>query len=166
MQSKRQSPSLGGSTCRYIHVPGITPLRYSSLVNNAGVALEARHPARIHETEESTWDTTMRVNAKSVFLGCKYGIAQMLKQEPHSCGDRGWIINIASIFGIIAGLHNGQSIGYLPDVLLMNTGSYCASKAAVSNLTRQVALDYAPDRIHVNALCPGCTFAINPIECH
>ncbi|KAL4892227.1 NAD(P)-binding protein [Aspergillus ambiguus] len=116
--------------------------RLDILVNNAGVALEARHPAKIHETDESVWDTTMQVNAKSVFLGCKYGIAQMLKQEPHSCGDRGWIINIASIFGLVAGLHNP---------------SYCASKAAVSNLTRQVALEYASDRIHVNALCPGYT---------
>jgi NAD(P)-dependent dehydrogenase (short-subunit alcohol dehydrogenase family) len=51
----------------------------------------------------------MRVNAKSVFLGCKYGIAQMLKQKPHSSGDRGWIINIASIFGLVAGLHNRMS---------------------------------------------------------
>ncbi|KAG2421916.1 hypothetical protein HFD88_005892 [Aspergillus terreus] len=116
--------------------------RLDILVNNAGVALEARHPAKIHETDETVWDTTMRVNAKSVFLGCKYGVAQMLKQEPHSSGDRGWIINIASIFGLVAGLHNP---------------SYCASKAAVSNLTRQVALEYAADRIHVNALCPGYT---------
>ena len=37
------------------------------------------------------------------------------------------------------------------------TAAYCASKGAVLNLTRQVALDYAPDRIHVNALCPGFT---------
>ncbi|EAU29457.1 predicted protein [Aspergillus terreus NIH2624] len=80
--------------------------RLDILVNNAGVALEARHPAKIHETDEAVWDTTMRVNAKSVFLGCKYGVAQMLKQEPHSSGDRGWIINIASIFGLVAGLHN------------------------------------------------------------
>ncbi|RDW68748.1 SDR family NAD(P)-dependent oxidoreductase [Aspergillus mulundensis] len=116
--------------------------RLDILVNNAGVALEARTPAVLHLTDEETWDTTMRVNAKSVFLGCKYALAQMLRQEPHSSGDRGWIVNISSIMGMIAGPENP---------------SYCASKGAVSQLTRQIALDYAPHRIHANALCPGYT---------
>ncbi|CAG8419908.1 unnamed protein product [Penicillium salamii] len=92
----------------------------------------------LHLTDESTWDTTMRVNVKSVFLGSKYALAQMLAQEPHSSGDRGWIINISSIMGMIG-------------------ASYCASKGAVSQLTRQMALDYAPHKIHLNALCPGYT---------
>ncbi|PYH85723.1 NAD(P)-binding protein [Aspergillus uvarum CBS 121591] len=118
--------------------------RLDILVNNAGIAIEARTPAVCHLTEEEVWDATMRVNSKSVFLGCKYATAQMLKQEPHQpSGDRGWIINMSSIMGIVAGLEN--------------VISYCASKGAVSNLTRQVALDYAPHRIHVNALGPGYT---------
>ena len=41
--------------------------------------------------------------------------------------------------------------------LLTNQAAYCASKGAVLNLTRQVALDYAKHRIHCNALCPGFT---------
>lgn len=54
----------------------------SRLVNNAGVGLEALHPpAMCHETDEDLWDTTMRINSKSVFLGCKYAIAQMLTQD-------------------------------------------------------------------------------------
>ncbi|KAL4748255.1 hypothetical protein BDW72DRAFT_156679 [Aspergillus terricola var. indicus] len=116
--------------------------RLDILVNNAGISLEARKPAVLHLTDEETWDTTMRVNAKSVFLGCKYALAQMLRQEPHPSGDRGWIVNISSIMGMIVGPENP---------------SYCASKGAVSQLTRQIALDYAPHRIYANALCPGYT---------
>ncbi|KAL4902050.1 hypothetical protein BDW74DRAFT_187039 [Aspergillus multicolor] len=116
--------------------------RLDILVNNAGIAIEARTPAVLHLTDEETWDTTIRVNAKSVFVGCKYALAQMLRQEPHSSGDRGWIVNISSIMGMIGGLENP---------------SYCASKGAVSQLTRQIALDYAPHRIHANAICPGYT---------
>ncbi|PLB51293.1 NAD(P)-binding protein [Aspergillus steynii IBT 23096] len=116
--------------------------RLDILVNNAGVVIESRRPGKVHETDEEAWDKTMLVNAKSVFLGCKYGTAQMLKQEPHESGDRGWIINMSSILGIVGA---------------MITPSYCASKGAISNLTRQVALDYAADRIHANAICPGFT---------
>ncbi|KAJ9252697.1 hypothetical protein DTO021C3_4415 [Paecilomyces variotii] len=114
--------------------------RLDVIVNNAGISVEARDPQPIHTTTEEVWDLTMQVNAKSVFLGCKYAISQMLKQDPHPSGDRGWIINTSSIMGLIAGPNNP---------------SYCASKGAVSSLTRQVALDYGKDRIHCNAICPG-----------
>ena len=86
------------------------------MVNNAGISLEARTPAVLHLTDESTWDTTMRVNAKSVFLGCKYAIAQMLAQVPHSSGDRGWIINISSIMGIIVGPENRKMMTLFAEV--------------------------------------------------
>ncbi|KAF4467733.1 oxidoreductase yxbg [Fusarium albosuccineum] len=117
--------------------------RIDVLVNNAGISVEAgKKPLKIHETPEESWDLTMAVNLKSVFLVSKYVIAQMLQQEKFESGDRGWIINISSIFGIIAGAH-------IP--------SYAASKGAVSNLSRQVAIDYAKDGIHCNAICPGYT---------
>jgi NAD(P)-dependent dehydrogenase (short-subunit alcohol dehydrogenase family) len=75
------------------------------MVNNAGICIEAnRAPAMVHETSESDWDATMSVNAKSVFLGCKYASAQMLKQDLLPSGDRGWIINISSIYGLVGGL--------------------------------------------------------------
>lgn len=113
----------------------------SSMVNNAGIAVEGSSPGMIHETADETFDKTIRVNARSVFLGCKYATGQMLKQDPHANGDRGWIINTASILGLVG---------------FPGAASYCASKGAVVQLTRQVAVDYAPHRIHCNALCPGC----------
>jgi len=68
------------------------------MVNNAGIAPP---PSIIHETLEESWDAVMAVNARSVFLGSKYAITQMLKQAPHPSGDRGWIVNIASITGLV-----------------------------------------------------------------
>lgn len=88
---------------------------FCRLVNNAGVAMEPRRTiARCHQTDEEVWDTTMKVNAKSMFLGCKYAITQMLAQEPHSSGDRGWIINMSSIMGTVAGPATRRSLWIYP----------------------------------------------------
>lgn len=62
----------------------------------------------------------MRVNVKSVFLGCKYALAQMLAQEPHASGDRGWIVNISSIMGMIAGPENREFIDMLEIQIQIN----------------------------------------------
>jgi NAD(P)-dependent dehydrogenase (short-subunit alcohol dehydrogenase family) len=129
--------------------------RLDIMVNNAGISVESTHlrAMRIHETSEADYDTTMAVNAKGIFLGCKYAIQQMLKQDalPPSFADdedddsstppsRGWIINTASVQGLVP---------------YYGTPSYCASKGAAVMLTKQVALDYAKEGIHCNALCPG-----------
>ena len=116
--------------------------RVDIMVNNAGVSLESRTPGPIHQAADDLWHKTMAINTTSVFYGCKYAIGQMLKQEPHESGDRGWIVNLSSIFGVVA---------------TRDCPAYSASKGAVSNLTRQVALDYAKHKIHCNALCPGYT---------
>ena len=47
----------------------------------------------------------MGVNVKSCFLTSKYVISQLLKQEAVASGDRGWIINISSIYGLVGGYH-------------------------------------------------------------
>lgn len=111
--------------------------RLDIMVNNAGV-FTGLHTI-LDETEEE-YDFTMAVNAKGVWLGCKYAIRQMLTQEPLPSGSRGRVINIASIGGLVG---------------LAAEPAYCASKGAVVNLTRQLALDFAPQRINVNAICPG-----------
>lgn len=115
--------------------------RLDIMVNNAGVFTGLHNI--IDETEEQ-YDFTMNVNAKGVWLGCKYAITQFMKQEPlkSSTGAnlRGRIVNIASIGGLVG---------------LANEPAYCASKGAVVNLTRELALDFAPERINVNAICPG-----------
>ncbi len=79
------------------------------MVNNAGISLEAKSPGPIHLATEEKWDTTLAVNAKSVFLGSKYALAQMVKQEPKENGERGCIVNISSIMGIIAGVNQRES---------------------------------------------------------
>ncbi|KAL8879288.1 MAG: hypothetical protein Q9198_003069 [Flavoplaca austrocitrina] len=86
----------------------------------------------------------VRVNSRSVFLGCKYAIRQFLSQPLHPSGHRGWIINTASMLGLVG--------------LKPSAGAYCASKGAVVLLTKQIAVEYGIDKIHCNALCPGCKF--------
>lgn len=97
-----------------------------------------------HETDEETFNKTMHVNIGGVFLCCKYAGQQMIKQEPHTCGDRGWIINMASGMGLVG------RVGAV---------AYTSTKGAVVNMTKTIALDYACHRIHVNAIAPGVGYS-------
>ncbi|KAK5149191.1 hypothetical protein LTR16_012725, partial [Cryomyces antarcticus] len=75
------------------------------MVNNAGISVESTHVRmlRVHEASEEDWDRTMAINAKGVFLGCKYAVGQMLRQERREGErDRGWIVNTASVQGLVA----------------------------------------------------------------
>jgi NAD(P)-dependent dehydrogenase (short-subunit alcohol dehydrogenase family) len=115
--------------------------RLDIMVNNAGIGIA--EPLPVWELPVERWDRMQEINAKGVFLGIKYAAKQMIAQEPHaSSGDRGWIINAASVLGLA-----GER---------MST-EYCAAKAAVVNMTRAAAMDCAPYRIHVNAFAPGST---------
>lgn len=100
--------------------------------NNAGVG-GAFGPVTQLEVED--WDYTFAVLVRGVFLGIKHGARAMKAQ-----GTGGSIINTASVAGLSGGA------GPL---------CYSAAKAAVVNLSRAAALELAPDRIRVNAICPG-----------
>ena len=121
--------------------------RLDIMCNNAGIATEVEKglSLRIHDTPTENYDRTHAINQRGVWIGCKYAIKQMLAQEPrqpNARGDRprGWIINTASMLGLV-GMHNGPC--------------YVPTKHAVVGITRQIAIDYAKDRIHCNCLCPG-----------
>ncbi len=103
--------------------------RIDILVNNAGLGALAETP----DMDEELWDKVFAINTKSIYLLCKYAIPVM---RAHG----GAIVNIASISGL------GGDYGM---------GVYNASKGAVINYTRSLALDCARDGIRVNALCPG-----------
>lgn len=111
--------------------------RLDLIVCNAGVFTGVH--TILDETEEQ-FDFTMAVNVKGVWLGNKYAIKQFMAQQPRADGTRGRIVNIASIGGLVG---------------LALEPAYCASKGAVVNLTRQLGIDFAPERININAVCPG-----------
>ncbi|PGH16858.1 hypothetical protein AJ79_01502 [Helicocarpus griseus UAMH5409] len=118
--------------------------RLDVMVNNAGISPMGLQPvgSRIHDCPEASWDKVMGLNGKGVWLGCKFAAAQMLAQAPHPSGDRGWIINMASVLGTVG---------------MPGSSTYSASKHAVIGITKSVALEYGKDRIHVNAVAPGFT---------
>jgi NAD(P)-dependent dehydrogenase (short-subunit alcohol dehydrogenase family) len=111
--------------------------RLDVMVNNAGIS--GRYSKSLLETEEEDWDAIMAVNLRGVFLGCKRAVAAMLEQEPVD-EVRGRVINISSQHGMIG------PPGHV---------AYAASKGGVVNLTRQVAVDYGPRGVLVNAVAPG-----------
>ncbi|RMZ88920.1 hypothetical protein DV736_g3848, partial [Chaetothyriales sp. CBS 134916] len=137
--------------------------RLDIMVNNAGIFTGL---ATIVDEPVENFDKTMAVNCRGVYLGMKYAVSQMMKQNPLPSGERGWIVNIASIGGQIGLALERMFYSHLKflayvfgqpyvRMLIEKPASYCASKGAVVNLTRQVAVDYAPHKIHVNAVCPG-----------
>ncbi len=105
--------------------------RIDILHNNVGIEI----PGGLAETTVHSWETTMAVNLKSVFLMCKYAIAHMERQR------RGAVINISSI----------NAIRTLPALSL----PYGVSKAGIIALTREIAVEYAAKGIRVNAILPG-----------
>jgi NAD(P)-dependent dehydrogenase (short-subunit alcohol dehydrogenase family) len=86
------------------------------------------------DTPEEVWDRVVDVNLKGIFLSAKYVIPAMI------ASGGGSIVNTSSAAGLVGAA---------------NQCAYDAAKAGVVNLSRQMALDYAPANIRVNCLVPG-----------
>jgi NAD(P)-dependent dehydrogenase (short-subunit alcohol dehydrogenase family) len=110
--------------------------RLDAWVNNAGVFLGL---APLLDEDPARYRRTIEVNLDGTWNGCRAAVAQMRGQEPRG-RSRGRIVNIGSIAGEF-----GQA----------QIGGYSASKGAVHNLTRALAIELAPDLINVNAIAPG-----------
>jgi meso-butanediol dehydrogenase/(S,S)-butanediol dehydrogenase/diacetyl reductase len=101
------------------------------LVNNAGIATGGK----IADADLKSWDRVIAVNVTGVFHGCRAAMPYLIKHK-------GCIVNTASVSGL--GGDWGMSI-------------YDASKGAVVNFTRALALDHGRDGVRVNSVCPTVT---------
>ena len=101
------------------------------LVANAGVG---GGPNKAHEVSVDEWNKVIGVNQTGIFLMNKYVISEMLKNGG------GAIVNTSSMYGLV-----GTTMSF----------AYSASKGAINQMTRSLALTYARDNIRVNAVAPG-----------
>jgi len=105
------------------------------LVNNAGMAI--RKPAT--EVPLADWQKVIDLNLTALFV-CSRVAARYMRQPRRDAPAGGAIVNLASIMGLSGGIFPNSS--------------YQASKGGVVNLTRALALEWAGDRIRVNAVAP------------
>lgn len=103
------------------------------LINNAGIAPTGKAESQWPEA----WRETLNLNLNAAFHCCLLARTRMCRE-----GRQGRIINVSSIFG-----HLGSS--------LFRVSAYAASKGAIENLTRQLAVEWATEGITVNAIAPA-----------
>ena len=100
------------------------------LYNNAGAGIRKK----VHEHTDEEWKFVLDTNLNAMFRGARAVLPHFIKKKS------GNIVTTASTFGLLAS---------------PNYPGYCATKAAIVNLTREMALDYGPMGIRINCVCPG-----------
>jgi NAD(P)-dependent dehydrogenase (short-subunit alcohol dehydrogenase family) len=111
--------------------------RLNAIFNGAGLSGRKWGDGPTADCTEEAWDRVLAINLKSVFLGCKYAIREMLKTGG------GAIVNLSSVLGLVGGDED------------FATHAYAASKGGIISLTRSIAAFYAPQKIRANVICPG-----------
>ena len=104
--------------------------RLDVVVNNAGRFLLKP----IVETTDEEWDGLMTTNVRSVFVHCREALPHLIERGG------GAIVNVSSISGVVG---------------LASQWAYCATKGAIAQITRQLAIEHAADGVRVNAIAPG-----------
>ncbi len=107
--------------------------RLNVLYNNAGIFPD--EDGSVVDLDEAVYERTMNVNARGVYLCCKYGIPELIK------AGGGSVINVSSMVALLG--------------CTVPQDAYTTSKGAVLALTRSLAVQYGPQGIRANALCPG-----------
>jgi NAD(P)-dependent dehydrogenase (short-subunit alcohol dehydrogenase family) len=118
--------------------------RIDAVVANAAIQLHGRD-LPIHELAEDVWEQTQAVNQRGAFLTCRAGVRQFLDQ-----GGGGALVIVSSVTALA---------GIAPQ-----NPAYTASKGALLSLGRALAVQYAPQNIRCNVVCPGALAAPPDVE--
>lgn len=118
--------------------------RLDILVANAAVQLH-RRDRPIHEQELDAWEETQAINLRGAFLTCRAAVRQMLAQ-----GDGGAIVITSSVTALVGAAAQNPA--------------YTASKGGLLSFGRALAVQYAPERIRCNVICPGALEAPPDVE--